>query len=320
MRRGKKIAILFACLAAMGMTGCGRVGHLDERERNNRIVSKAYEMANQGDYDAAIMLFTKALETYPRLSRPHLDLALLLHDRRRDYVRAIYHYTRYLELRPGTEKGAMIKDRIRLAERAFGALHTVEGAAPGKLVQALEAANSELEQKNAALDERVLTLEREIAQLRDQERQRYKAAVVGGDVAVVAPPAAPEPEPPSAPVAVVTEEPPAPAVAPPEPEPEPATATGTPVAVSEPERSTRPAPKPAAATTRPATTRPAPAKPAAVKPAVLRTYTVRRGDSLSKIAYKVYGDATEWRRIQSANRESLGDSVNVKVGQVLVVP
>jgi len=300
------------------VAGCGRVGHFDERERNNRIVSKAYEMANQGDYDSAITLFTKALETYPRLSRPHFDLALLLHDRRRDYVRAIYHYKRYLELRPGTEKESMIKERIRLAERAFGALHTVEGAAPGKLVRALEASNKELEKKNAGLQERVVALEQELGQLREQERQRYKAAVMGGDASVVSPPVAPNPKPPPEPVATVTPppvatvtpEPPPVTVTEPKPAPRPAPRTPTPAAVSKPVP-----PKP-----RPATTKPKPARTTPPKPAVVRTYTVRRGDSLSKIAYKVYGDATQWRKIQDANRESLGDSVNVKVGQVLVVP
>ena len=54
--------------------------------------------------------------------------------------------------------------------------------------------------------------------------------------------------------------------------------------------------------------------------AIARSYTVRRGDSLSKIAYKVYGDATRWRGIQKANDQILRDSVNVQVGQVLVIP
>lgn len=315
MRFGKKIAVLLLCLTFVGLAGCGRVGSIDERERNNRIVSKAYEMANQGDYDSAITLFTKALETYPRLSRPHLDLAMLLHDRRRDYVRAIYHYNRYLELRPGTEKEAMIRDRIRLSERAFGALYTVEGAAPAKLVQALEAKNAELLKKNVALEERVLALEKELGQVRELERQRYKAAVVGGDAAVVPPPVvAPKPEPAPEPVAAVTPTPAA--VVTPKPKPEPETPTPTRSSVSQPARSTRPHTWPPSVVTTP----PGPPKPAPAKPAVVRSYTVRRGDSLSKIAYKVYGDATQWRRIQDANSESLGDSVNVKVGQVLVVP
>ena len=62
------------------------------------------------------------------------------------------------------------------------------------------------------------------------------------------------------------------------------------------------------------------APPMAPTNSVVRTYTVRPGDSLSKIAFKVYGDATKWRALQKANQDSLRDSVNVKVGQVLVVP
>ena len=313
MSLGKKIAVSLLCLAVIGMVGCGRVGHLDERERNNRIVAKAYEMANQGDYDSAVALFTKALETYPRLSRPHLDLALLLHDRRHDYVRAIYHYNRYLELRPGTEKTSMIKDRIRQAERAFGALYTVDGAAPGNLVQSLETENSDLKKRNAALEERITALEQELGAVREEERQRYKAAVVGG-AAAVSPPPPVVPKPEIKPPAVS----PTPTVAikaPPKPKAEPQEAPAVATTVSPARTPSTPVAQPR----KPAAT-PKRLKPATAKEPVVRTYTVRRGDSLSKIAYKVYGDATLWRKIQDANGESLGDSVNVKVGQVLVVP
>ncbi len=313
MRLGKKIAVSVSCLTFIGMAGCGRVGHLDERERNNRIVAKAYEMANQGDYDSAIALFTKALETYPRLSRPHLDLALLLHDRQHDYVRAIYHYKRYLELRPGTEKASMIRDRIRQAERAFGALYTVDGAAPGNLVEALETENSDLKQRNVALEERLATLEQELGAVREEERQRYKAAVVGGDAAVSPPPpVVPKPEI-AAPVVALT--PTVAVTAPLKPEAAPQETPAVPATVSPARTPSPPVAEPRATAVVPKRRTPAPAE----KP-VVRTYTVRRGDSLSKIAYKVYGDATLWRKIQDANAESLGDSVNVKVGQVLVVP
>ena len=36
-------------------------------------------------------------------------------------------------------------------------------------------------------------------------------------------------------------------------------------------------------------------------------YTVAKGDSLSKIAKKYYGDATQWRRIFEANRDRIED-------------
>ncbi len=310
MSVGNKIVGLLFVLVAVGLAGCGRVGRLDERDRNSRIVSRAYEMANQGDYDSAITLFTKALETYPRLSRPHLDLALLLHDRRHDYVRAIYHYNRYLELRPGTEKASMIKDRIRQAERAFGAIYTADGTASPKVVLELEAANADLRRRNTSLEAQIDNLEQEIEVAREQERLRFKATVVGDDAAKVDAPEVPlKPKP--KPTVPAVESPPAPGAANQKPnanvEPRSAEVADRAVATQRPtgKPSAAPEPKPTVETTR--------------EP-VVRTYTVRRGDSLSKIAYKVYGDATQWRKIQDANAESLGDSVNVKVGQLLVVP
>jgi nucleoid-associated protein YgaU len=51
-----------------------------------------------------------------------------------------------------------------------------------------------------------------------------------------------------------------------------------------------------------------------------RTYAVRANDSLSAIAKRVYGDATKWRLIQDANREILGDSEVLRIGQVLEIP
>lgn len=51
------------------------------------------------------------------------------------------------------------------------------------------------------------------------------------------------------------------------------------------------------------------------------TYTVVKGDSLSKIAKRVYGNANSWRRIYDANREVIGDDPDlIKPGQKLTIP
>jgi nucleoid-associated protein YgaU len=65
----------------------------------------------------------------------------------------------------------------------------------------------------------------------------------------------------------------------------------------------------------------APAPPAAAPPAA-RTYTVRPGDSLIKIARKVYGPGRDedYRRIYEANRDKLTSPSLLAVGQVLVIP
>lgn len=54
---------------------------------------------------------------------------------------------------------------------------------------------------------------------------------------------------------------------------------------------------------------------------VARTYTVVKGDSLSKIAKAEYGRFDKWRMIYEANRAMIGDNPDlIKPGQVLTIP
>lgn len=49
-------------------------------------------------------------------------------------------------------------------------------------------------------------------------------------------------------------------------------------------------------------------------------YTVKRGDSLSKIAKKYYGDPMKYKRIFDANRPMLKDPDKIYPGQTLRIP
>jgi nucleoid-associated protein YgaU len=51
-----------------------------------------------------------------------------------------------------------------------------------------------------------------------------------------------------------------------------------------------------------------------------RTYRVQAGDTLSKIAKEVYGDANKYNRIFEANRDKLENPDKIKAGQELVIP
>jgi nucleoid-associated protein YgaU len=51
-----------------------------------------------------------------------------------------------------------------------------------------------------------------------------------------------------------------------------------------------------------------------------QSYTVKKGDSLSKIAKRVYGDAQQWRKIHEANRDSIENPDLIYPGQVLKLP
>ncbi len=50
------------------------------------------------------------------------------------------------------------------------------------------------------------------------------------------------------------------------------------------------------------------------------TYTVKSGDTLSKISKQFYGDSDDYMRIFYANRETLNDPNKIQVGQQLNIP
>jgi hypothetical protein len=58
-------------------------------------------------------------------------------------------------------------------------------------------------------------------------------------------------------------------------------------------------------------------KPAAQKE---QTYTVVKGDTLSKIAKEYYGNANAYMKIFDANRDQLKDPDKIQIGQVLRIP
>lgn len=52
----------------------------------------------------------------------------------------------------------------------------------------------------------------------------------------------------------------------------------------------------------------------------MQTYTVKSGDTLSKISKQFYGDSDEYMRIYYANRDQLNDPDKIQVGQQLAIP
>ena len=51
-----------------------------------------------------------------------------------------------------------------------------------------------------------------------------------------------------------------------------------------------------------------------------RTYTVKAGDTLSRISQQFYGNANQYNKIFEANRDQLSDPDKIKPGQELKIP
>lgn len=61
-------------------------------------------------------------------------------------------------------------------------------------------------------------------------------------------------------------------------------------------------------------------RPAGGSPAQHRTYVVKAGDTLSEIAEREYGDASQWRKIYDANRDVIDDPDLIHPGDTLKLP
>ena len=65
---------------------------------------------------------------------------------------------------------------------------------------------------------------------------------------------------------------------------------------------------------------PQPVGTAGAAPTAERTYTVKAGDTLSKIAKEYFGNANDYMKIFNANRDLLSDPDKIHPGQTLKIP
>ena len=59
---------------------------------------------------------------------------------------------------------------------------------------------------------------------------------------------------------------------------------------------------------------------ASTAPSAPQTYTVNKGDTLSKIAKEFYGSANRWHEIYDANRDQISNPDLIQPGWVLKIP
>ena len=246
-RPTRRLLALGGCLMfGLWAAGCAeRTRSADDIEREHPLMKAAQEKERAGDEAAAIGIYKSLSAQNPDMARPHLALAFLMDKPGRDPAGAIYHYQRYLELRPDSEKRDMLAARIRQAKIQLisTVFPSVSNLSERLLVEVRE--NEQLRIRVTNLTSQIQYQKAVIGRLRDQtsaldaaEREAIEA---------VAPPSA------------------------------------------------------------------------GIRPAV-RTVVVAKGDTLIKLAARVYGDGGRWRDILDANRNVLRNQNDIRSGQLLVLP
>ena len=113
----KSLTLIFGTFLTVSLLSCDSQNLSDdEREEKIGLVREARKYLEDEKYKEAEATYKKALDENPLIARPHLDLAIIYQQHIINHIHAIYHYDRYLELRPDTEKKEFIKEqRLKVA-------------------------------------------------------------------------------------------------------------------------------------------------------------------------------------------------------------
>jgi LysM repeat protein len=94
------------------LSGCLPTGRRAMNEEKDPYFLQGKSLVNSMDYKGAINAFEKALQSNPRSSGAHFELACLYEKREADPAAAIYHFQQFLKLQPRAENAEIINEHI----------------------------------------------------------------------------------------------------------------------------------------------------------------------------------------------------------------
>src|SRR5882672_9565332 len=137
-------------LATLALSGCGSTSQTraDEEKEAHFLAGKS--LLKEMDYKGAIESFEQALEVNPRSASAHFELAWLFDQKEADAAAAIFHYERYLKLRPAAENEETIRARILACKQELARMVSL-----GPVTQGLQREFEQLTEENKRLREEV---------------------------------------------------------------------------------------------------------------------------------------------------------------------
>jgi tetratricopeptide (TPR) repeat protein len=278
------LRLSFLLVTALILSACNNQAQDKDPTQADSDSNPNYKQAQQ-DLDnnnpaGAVADYEAALGANPKLAGAHYELGVIYGDKMNDPISSIYHFKRFLELSPNTDKKDQVQALIDKEGQDYAA------SLPNAKPQITQADLDKVNTDNAALKKQVDDANTTIAQLQGKLQQAQAAPSPGPAVAAAVTSDATAPETPAGPRKAI-------------PVDQSVAAAGN---------ADTDAAAQAASTSDGA------------PPAGARSYTVSKGDSYWKIAKKMYpGDTKNGvAKIQGANKQTMGKPL--KIGQVLVIP
>ncbi|MBA3849704.1 MAG: peptidoglycan-binding protein [Opitutus sp.] len=288
----RRLPPLLAAVLALALGGCSEDSRQSyATETDEPYYRQAEQMKRANRQQEALSAYLKVIEKRgDDAPESHLEAGLVYLHHIRDPIAAIYHFRKYLALRPNSAQAPLVRQRIDAAIRDFAR------TLPAQPVE------SQLQRVDliAAMDK--LKLENDLLKQQLAEHQTGRVSAGGDETGASGGPAARDPaETRGA-----------------------STASGNfalnvdtlPTVRTRP---VRPEPSRQPPTAAPQRTAPA-AAPPQPSSAGARRHTVRPGDTLSSLSQRYYGNRTRWRDIYQANRSQMKGESDLKVGMELVIP
>jgi LysM repeat protein len=151
---------IFAVVCSVMASGCFPSGRGSLNEEREPHFLNGRSLVNAMDYRGAIRAFGKALEVNPHSAAAHFELGWLYADKASDPAAAIFHYQRYLELRPGAENAETVGQHVFRLKQELAKAVLPMPSTPGiqrdfeQLAQENRALREEVERLRAALSGR----------------------------------------------------------------------------------------------------------------------------------------------------------------------
>lgn len=240
-------------------------------------------LLKSGRRQEALAAFLNVIERRADAPESHLEAGLLYLQHINDPLAAIYHFKKYLALRPNSPQSGLVKQRIDFAIREFA--------------RTLPAQPLPSRFERIDLLAKVDRLQRENEELKQQLADLRAGRLETPGLASPAVPSATAME---GPFDLTPDDLP--------------TVRTRPAAPAVPPRTTAPA------ATRPDAPASQPRPSVAPSPGRARTHVVQPGDTLYKLAQQYYNDRARWRDIFAANRDVMKTETDLRIGMTLRIP
>lgn len=108
-KRCRFLPLIFIFASLGFLSACSKPIGTDALEASHPTIEKVQELRRQQNPEEAISLCRETLLKHPEFARLHLELGALWQSQGKP-IDAVYHYNKYLEIRPDSDKSEMVTE------------------------------------------------------------------------------------------------------------------------------------------------------------------------------------------------------------------